>query len=95
MTRIDKQDRQELTPAQEKVLIALVRLIGKNGFQPSVAELGEELNSHPSGVHNHLRGIALAGWIELTGKPRSIIIPADVMEEYGTAVGKQTGEGHG
>lgn len=89
------KNRKPLTAAQDRVLIALCCYVTTKGHQPSTDELAGILKNSAGGVHNHLRGIALAGWIELTGLPRSIIIPADVMEEYGTAVGKQTGEGHG
>lgn len=79
-------DRKPLTPAQTSVLAQLCCYVTMNGYQPSTEELAGILNNSAGGVHNHLRGIALAGWIELTGKPRSIIIPPDVQLEYGTVM---------
>jgi len=65
------------------VIAALVQFVRENGYQPSMEELARKMGLNPSGVHHHLRGIALSGWIGLTGVSRSIIIPADVMEMFG------------
>ena len=77
-----RDQRKELTKAQKKVVSALVKFILEEGYQPSMEELAKILDLNPSGIHHHLRGIALSGWIYLTGAPRSIIIPKDVIDDY-------------
>ena len=56
---------EELTTSQEKVLIAIKKLIAKNGFPPTVREIGKESNlSSPATIHFHLTKLEEKGYIK-------------------------------
>ncbi len=65
-----------LTKKQRQVLECIEKSIEKNGFPPSVREIGAAVGlSSPSTVHSHLGALERAGYIKRAeGKTRSITL---------------------
>ena len=63
-----------LTPKQQQVYDYILDFTARNGYPPSVREIGEHVGlKSPSTVHFHLKGLESAGLIARTeGKTRSI-----------------------
>ncbi len=56
---------EQLTTSQEKVLVAIKKLIAKNGYPPTVREIGKEANlSSPATIHFHLTKLEEKGYIK-------------------------------
>lgn len=60
---------EKLTPKQNKILDILKREIAKNGYPPTVREIGKEAElSSPATVHFHLKQLEKKGYIKQDGK---------------------------
>jgi len=71
---------KRLTPKQKEVYECIATFQERNGYPPSVREIGEILGmKSPSTVHFHLRGLERAGALHKTeGKTRSLTLePAE------------------
>ena len=56
---------EKLTPKQEVILDILKKLIAKNGYPPTVREIGKEAHlSSPATIHFHLKQLELKGYIK-------------------------------
>lgn len=66
-----------LTARQHKTLIFISKFLAREGYAPSLAEIGAALNIQSRGtVHRHVRALARAGCIELIpGRKRGIRLP--------------------
>jgi hypothetical protein len=72
-----------LTESQVKVLKFMVRQY-QEGATPSVREICEEMGwSSPNAAHQHIRGIASKGLLELQGRGRTIRITPLAIRIYG------------
>ncbi len=73
---------KKLTNRQEFILDVLKKLVAKNGYPPTVREIGEEANLHsPATIHFHLTKLEEKGYIRKgNGKNRTIEI--NVPNEY-------------
>lgn len=73
---------EKLTNRQEFILDVLKKLVAKNGYPPTVREIGEEANLHsPATIHFHLTKLEEKGYIRKgNGKNRTIEI--NVPNEY-------------
>ena len=67
---------QELTPKQQQIYDFIVDFSHRNGYPPSVREIGDALGlKSPSTVHFHLKGLEAAGLItKAEGKTRAITV---------------------
>ena len=65
------------TDMQSKIYETIVRMIGEQGYAPSVREIGEAVGlKSPSTVHFHLKKLEEAGLIEKSAcKVRAITVP--------------------
>ena len=65
------------TDMQSKIYETIVRMIGEQGYAPSVREIGEAVGlKSPSTVHFHLKKLEEAGLIEKSAcKGRAITVP--------------------
>lgn len=73
---------EKLTNRQEYILDILKKLVAKNGYPPTVREIGEAANLHsPATIHFHLTKLEEKGYISKgNGKNRTIEI--NVPNEY-------------
>ena len=56
---------EKLTPKQSVILDILKKLIAKNGYPPTVREIGKEANlSSPATIHFHLKRLEIKGYIK-------------------------------
>ena len=59
---------EKLTNRQEYILKILKQLIAKNGYPPTVREIGEAANLHsPATIHFHLSKLEEKGYIKKSG----------------------------
>ena len=76
---------EKLTNGQERILKTLKKLIAKNGYPPTVREIGEEANLHsPATTHFHLSKLEEKGYIKKgNGKNRTIeiLVPNEYIEK--------------
>ena len=76
---------EKLTNRQEYILQVLKKLIAKNGYPPTVREIGEEANLHsPATIHFHLTKLEEKGYIKKdTSKNRTIeiLVPNEYLEK--------------
>ena len=64
---------EELTNRQEEILDTIKKYIAKNGYPPTVREIGALLNlSSPATTHFHLNRLEKKGYIEIANR-RGII----------------------
>ena len=75
---------EKLTTGQEKILKVLKKLVAKNGYPPTVREIGEEANLHsPATTHFHLNKLEEKGYIKKgNGKNRTIeiLVPNEYLD---------------
>ena len=75
---------EKLTNKQQVILDILKRLIAKNGYPPTVREIGEEAHlSSPATIHFHLSQLEEKGYIKKdTKKNRTleILVPNEYLE---------------
>ena len=56
---------EKLTPKQSVILDILKKLIAKNGYPPTVREIGKEAHlSSPATIHFHLKQLEIKGYIK-------------------------------
>ena len=73
---------EKLTDKQKTILETLKKFIAKNGYPPTVRELGKELNlSSPATTHFHLSKLENKGYIK-KGKSKNRTIELLVPNEY-------------
>ena len=73
---------EKLTSRQEDILTAIKKFIAKNGFSPTVREIGEMLNlSSPATSHFHLNKLEEKGYIK-RNKQKNRAIELLVPNEY-------------
>jgi len=69
---------EEITEPQQRTLEVIRALIEKNGFPPTVKELGEVLGITPASVHDQLKQLERKGYITREArKARSIVVCAN------------------
>ena len=75
----------KLTSSQNHILQALKRLIAKNGYPPTVREIGNEAHlSSPATIHFHLKKLEEKGYIKKdNNKNRTIeiLVPNEYIEK--------------
>lgn len=76
---------EKLTDRQFDILQIIKKLIAKNGFPPTVREIGDEakLNS-PATIHFHLKQLVKKGYIkkgEGTNRTIEVLVPNEYIEE--------------
>lgn len=78
-----------LTDRQMQVLTLIVEAIRRDGFPPTLRELGKALDIRSTnGVNDHLRALELKGYIErLSTKSRAIQLTARAEGLFGAPVG--------
>lgn len=73
---------EKLTDKQKQILETIKKFIAKNGFPPTVREIGKELNlSSPATTHFHLSKLESKGYIK-KGKSKNRTIELQVPNEY-------------
>ena len=75
---------EKLTNKQQVILDILKRLIAKNGYPPTVREIGEEAHlSSPATIHFHLTQLEEKGYIKKDNKKNrtlEILVPNEYLE---------------
>lgn len=76
---------EKLTSRQEFILNILKKLIAKNGYPPTVREIGEQANlNSPATIHFHLKKLEEKGYIKKdSSKNRTIeiLVPNEYLEK--------------
>ena len=73
---------EKLTTQQNEILITLKKYIAKNGYPPTVREIGKELDlSSPATVHFHLNRLESKGYIK-KNKSKNRTLELLVPNEY-------------
>ena len=76
---------EKLTAKQNVILDILKKLIAKNGYPPTVREIGEKANLHsPATIHFHLKKLEEKGYIKQDPKKNrtiEILVPNEYLEE--------------
>ena len=76
---------EKLTPKQEVILDILKKLIAKNGYPPTVREIGKELNlSSPATTHFHLDKLESKGYIKQDlnkNRTLEVLVPNEYIEK--------------
>ena len=81
---------EKLTVKQNYILQALKKLIAKNGYPPTVREIGEETHlSSPATIHTHLKKLEEKGYIKKDDKKNrtiEILVPNEYLEKQGKII---------
>ena len=76
---------EKLTAKQNVILDILKKLIAKNGYPPTVREIGEKANLHsPATIHFHLKKLEEKGYIKQDPKKNrtiEILVPNEYLEK--------------
>lgn len=76
---------EKLTRGQNKILEALKKLVAKNGYPPTVREIGEEANlSSPATIHFHLKKLEEKGYIKKDdnkNRTLEILVPNEYLQQ--------------
>ena len=76
---------EKLTVKQNYILQTLKKLIAKNGYPPTVREIGEETHlSSPATIHTHLKKLEEKGYIKKDDKKNrtiEILVPNEYLEK--------------
>ena len=76
---------EKLTGRQKFILDILKKLIAKNGYPPTVREIGEEANlSSPATIHFHLKQLEDKGYIKKDdnkNRTLEILVPNEYLEK--------------
>ena len=76
---------EKLTGKQQVILDILKKLIAKNGYPPTVREIGKEANlSSPATIHFHLRQLEEKGYIKKDdnkNRTLEILVPNEYLEK--------------
>ena len=76
---------EKLTGKQSYILQVLKKLIAKNGYPPTVREIGEEAHlSSPATIHFHLSKLEEKGYIKKDdnkNRTLEILVPNEYLEE--------------
>ncbi len=76
---------EKLTRGQSKILEALKKLVAKNGYPPTVREIGEEANlSSPATIHFHLKKLEEKGYIKKDdnkNRTLEILVPNEYLQQ--------------
>ena len=81
---------EKLTDGQEKILKILKKLAAKNGYPPTVREIGEVAKlSSPATIHFHLKQLEKKGYIKKDNKKNrtiEILVPNEYLKKDDTVV---------
>ena len=76
---------EKLTDKQNVILQILKKLIAKNGYPPTVREIGEEAHlSSPATIHFHLKKLEEKGYIKKDdnkNRTLEILVPNEYIEK--------------
>ena len=76
---------EKLTGKQKVILDILKKLIAKNGYPPTVREIGKEANlSSPATIHFHLKQLEEKGYIKKDdnkNRTLEILVPNEYLEK--------------
>ena len=76
---------EKLTPKQEVILDILKKLIAKNGYPPTVREIGKEAHlSSPATIHFHLKQLELKGYNKQDlnkNRTLEVLVPNEYIEK--------------
>ncbi|MBQ6134810.1 MAG: transcriptional repressor LexA [Bacilli bacterium] len=76
---------EKLTLRQSYILQAIKKLVAKNGYPPTVREIGKEANlSSPATIHFHLKKLEEKGYIKKgdnTNRTLEILVPNEYLQE--------------
>ena len=76
---------EKLTDRQKEILDTIKKYIAKNGFPPTVREIGKELNlSSPATTHFHLSKLESKGYIKKDkskNRTLELLVPNEYLEE--------------
>ncbi len=76
---------EKLTGRQSFILQVIKKLIAKNGYPPTVREIGEEANlSSPATIHFHLSKLEEKGYIKKGGNKNrtlEVLVPNEYLKE--------------
>ena len=76
---------EKLTDKQRVILDILKKIIARNGYPPTVREIGEVANLHsPATIHFHLKKLEEKGYIKKDDKKNrtiEILVPNEYMEK--------------
>lgn len=76
---------EKLTERQKEILDTIKKYIAKNGFPPTVREIGKELNlSSPATTHFHLSKLESKGYIKKDkskNRTLELLVPNEYLEE--------------
>ncbi len=76
---------EKLTTKQKSILDILKKLVAKNGYPPTVREIGKEANlSSPATVHFHLHQLEKKGYIKQDpnrNRTLEILVPNEYLEK--------------
>ena len=80
-----KKIMEKLTLRQSYILQAIKKLVAKNGYPPTVREIGKEANlSSPATIHFHLKKLEEKGYIKKgdnTNRTLEILVPNEYLQE--------------
>lgn len=75
---------EKLTTSQEKILNSIKKLIAKNGYPPTVREIGKEANlNSPATIHFHLKKLEEKGYLKKNDKKNrtiEILVPNEYLD---------------
>jgi hypothetical protein len=75
------QNRRQLSPGQDRVLVALCLYTHRHRRQPSYSELAKFAGVGAGTIQRYLLDLEAKGWIGgAAGRPRAIEIPDDVFD---------------
>ena len=76
---------EKLTSRQESILKIIKKMIAKNGYPPTVREIGAEANLHsPATIHFHLKKLEEKGYIKkdsTKNRTIEILVPNEYLEK--------------
>lgn len=76
---------EKLTSRQESILKIIKKMIAKNGYPPTVREIGAEANLHsPATIHFHLKKLEEKGYIKKDdnkNRTLEILVPNEYLEK--------------
>ncbi|MCB9736356.1 MAG: repressor LexA [Deltaproteobacteria bacterium] len=76
------QTRQKLTSRQQEVLDFIQTRIAKDGYPPTIREIGEELGiKSTNGVNDHLKALERKGYLNRTEAKSRACVPVGLNED--------------
>ena len=81
---------EKLTDKQKNILQVIKKLIAKNGYPPTVREIGKEANlSSPATIHFHLKQLEEKGYIKKDdnkNRTLEILVPNEYLQQDDSVV---------